>query len=115
MFGNEQAKRPICLMIQAMKSLHNRLAAITQPTSLGVKLEGCWNTQNLGNIEHQLATIQVPANSTVTADCARIEAMDTAGARVFQKLLQRLNKQNTAVKLDGLQPKFKKTARHHKC
>ena len=70
MFGNEQTKRPICLMIQAMKSLHNRLAAITQSTSLCFKLEGCWNAQNMDNIERQLAIIQVPANTNVTADCA---------------------------------------------
>ena len=95
-------------MILVMKPLPNRLAAITQPSSLGFKLEGCWNAQNMGNVERQILIIQVPARSTVTADCAKIEAMDTAGAWVMQKLLQRLNKQNTTVKLDGLQPIFKK-------
>ena len=91
-----------------MKSLPNRLAAITQPTSLGFKLEGCWNAQNMGSIERQLATIQVPANTNVTADCAEIKAMDTAGAWVLQKMLQRLSQQNTIVNLSGLQPIFKK-------
>ena len=91
-----------------MKSLHNRLAAIKQPTSLGFKLEGCWNAQNMGNIERQLATIQVPANTNVTADCAEIKAMDTAGGWVLQKMLQRLSQQNTIVNLSGLQPIFKK-------
>ena len=91
-----------------MKSLPNRLAAITQPTSLGFKLEGCWNAQNMGTIERQLAIIQVPANTNVTADCAEIKAMDTAGAWVLQKMLQRLSQQNTIVNLSGLQPIFKK-------
>ena len=94
-------------MIWGMKSSPNRLAAITQPTSLGFKLEGCWNAQNMGDAERQIAIIQAPANSTVIANCAKIEAMDTVGAWVLQKLLQRLNQQNTAVQLDGLQPKFK--------
>ena len=91
-----------------MKFLPNRLAAITQPTSLGLKLEGCWNAQNMRNIEHQLAIIQVPANTNVTADCAEIEAMDTVGAWVLQKMLQRFSQQNTIVNLNGLKPKFKK-------
>ena len=91
-----------------MKSLPNRLAAITQPTSLGFKLEGCWNAQNMGTIERQLAIIQLPANTNVIADCAEIKAMDTAGAWVLQKMLQRLSQQNTIVNLSGLQPIFKK-------
>ncbi len=91
-----------------MKSLPNRLAAITQPTSLGFKLEGCWNAQNMRNIERQLTIIQVPANTNVTADCAEIEAMDTVGAWVLQKMLQRFSQQNTIVNLNGLQLKFKK-------
>ena len=91
-----------------MKSLHNRLAAITQPTSLCFKLEGCWNAQNMDNIEHQLAIIQVPANTNVTADCAEIKAMDTAGAWVLQKMLQRFRQQNTTVNLNGLHHSFKK-------
>ena len=93
-------------MIWGMKSSLNRLAAITQQT-LGFKLEGCWNAQNMGDAERQIAIIQLPANTNLTADCAKIEAMDTVGAWVLQKLLLRLNKQNTAVQLDGLQPKFK--------
>lgn len=91
-----------------MKSLHNRLAAIKQPTSLGFKLEGCWNAQNMDNIERQLAIIQVPANTNVTADCAEIKAMDTAGAWVLQKMLQRFSQQNTTVNLNGLHHSFKK-------
>ena len=91
-----------------MKSLPNRLAAITQPTSLGFKLEGCWNAQNMGTIERQLALIQVPANTNVIADCAEIKAMDTAGAWVLQKMLQRFSQQNTTVNLNGLHHSFKK-------
>ena len=91
-----------------MKSLPNRLAAITQPTSLGFKLEGCWNAQNMGSIERQLATIQVPTNTNVTANCAEIKAMDTAGAWVLQKMLRRFSQQNTIVNLNGLKLKFKK-------
>ena len=91
-----------------MKPAPNRLAAITQPTSQGFILEGCWNAQNMGNIEHQIATVQVPANTNVTVNCAKIEAMDTAGAWLLQKLLLRLKQQNTVVNLVALLPIFKK-------
>ena len=95
-------------MISVMKPAPNRLAAITQPTSQGFILEGCWNAQNMGNIEHQIATVQVPANTNVTVNCAKIEAMDTAGAWLLQKLLLRLKQQNTVVNLVALLPIFKK-------
>ena len=78
-----------------MESLLNRPAAITQPTSLGLKLDGCWNAQNMGNIELQLATIKLSANTSLTANCHNINAMDSIGAMVLQKFLQRLKQQNS--------------------
>ena len=90
-----------------MKPLPNRVADITQPTSLGFKLEGDWNAINMGSIERQLAIIQAPANTNITTDCAEIQVMDTTGAWVLQKLIQRMSQQNTIVNLSGLQPIFK--------
>ena len=107
MYGIEQTLRPYCIMITDMKASPNRLAAITQPTSLGFKLEGYWNAQNMGSIERQLGLIQAPANANITADCAEIKVMDTTGAWVLQKLIQRMSQQNTIVNLSGLQPIFK--------
>ena len=95
-------------MILAMKPLPNHLAAIKQPTSQSFILDGCWNAQNMGTIERQLAIVQVPANTNITADCSKILAMDSAGAWLLQKLLQRLSQQNTNVNLNGLEPIFKK-------
>ena len=91
-----------------MESLLNRPAAITQPTSLSLVLDGCWNAQNMGNVELQLATIRHSANTSLTANCHSIIAMDSVGALVLQKFLQRLKLQNTSLKLDGLSPKFLK-------
>ena len=95
-------------MILAMKPLPNRLAAITQPASQSFMLEGCWNAQNMANIERQIASMQAPANTNITANCAKIEAMDTAGAWVLEKFIQRLKQQNTVVNLVDLQPILKK-------
>ena len=91
-----------------MKPVLNRLAAITQPTSQGFMLEGCWNAQNMGTIEQQIATIQVPTNASTTIQCSKILAMDTAGAWVLQKLVQRLKQQNNVVNLIGLMPNLQK-------
>ena len=95
-------------MILAMKPLPNRLAAITQPASQSLMLQGCWNAQNMANIERQIASMQAPANTNITANCAKIEAMDTAGAWVLEKFIQRLKQQNTVVNLVDLQPILKK-------
>jgi phospholipid/cholesterol/gamma-HCH transport system permease protein len=91
-----------------MKPVPNQPAIITQPTLQSFKLKGCWTALNMGTIEHQLAIIQVPANTNVVADCTKIQAMDTAGAWVLQKLLLRLNQQNTMVDLSSLDTKFRK-------
>ena len=41
-------------------------------------------------------------------DGARIEALDTAGAWVLQKLLRRLRDEGTTVKVRDLRPEFAK-------
>jgi phospholipid/cholesterol/gamma-HCH transport system permease protein len=50
--------------------------------------------------------VRVPAATEAIADGARIEALDTAGAWVLQKLLLRLRDEGTVVTLRGLRPEF---------
>lgn len=79
-------------------------AAIAQPTPQILAFSGCWTALGIGAIEPQLASVRVAA--TVVADGAQIEALDSAGAWVLQKLLLRLRKQGNAVSLNGLRPEF---------
>ena len=79
-------------------------AAITQPSPREIALSGTWTARTVGTIESQLASLRVASNEPVKADGAHIEALDTAGAWVLQKLLQRLRDQGSEVSLQGLRP-----------
>ena len=81
-------------------------AAITQPTAQALALSGCWTARGMGDIEAQLALVSVAAKAPVLADAAQIEALDTAGAWVLQKLLLRLRGDGAVVTLHGLRPEF---------
>ena len=90
-----------------MKPTQIQHAMIEQSTAMHLKLSGCWSAQNMNGVELQLESIHVKGNKNIVAECAEILAMDTAGALLLHKLLQRLNKQNTQVTLKDLDPAFK--------
>jgi phospholipid/cholesterol/gamma-HCH transport system permease protein len=90
-----------------MKPVPAETAGISQPTADGLVLSGFWTARGIGPIERQLDAIHLPARSNATADGAHIEALDTAGAWVLQKLLTRL-RGDGAVTLSGLRPRFQK-------
>jgi len=79
-------------------------ASITQPTPQVLALSGCWTARGIGGIGPQLASLHVAA--TATADAAGIEALDSAGAWLLQKLLRRLRYEGSVVSLEGLRPEF---------
>lgn len=57
-------------------------------------------------MEPLLDAVRTPAKTDIMVDGARIEALDTAGAWVLQKLLVRLKAEGTVVTLTGLRPGF---------
>ena len=71
-------------------------------------MSGCWTARGIGAIQHQLELVRVPAKAEVRADGTLIEALDTAGAWVLQKLLLRLRAEGIVVTLAGLRPEFAK-------
>ncbi len=84
------------------------LASIDQPTATELALAGRWTARGIGAIQEQLASLHAPAKNDVVADGAKIEALDTAGAWVLQKLLLRLGDEGIALKVEGLRPEFAK-------
>jgi phospholipid/cholesterol/gamma-HCH transport system permease protein len=64
----------------------------------------------IGAIAAQVESLNLGPNATsqASADGAQIEALDSAGAWVLQKLLQRLRDQGNPVSLRGLRPEFTK-------
>ncbi len=79
-------------------------AALTQPSPQDLALSGSWTARSIGALETQLAAIKPTGTTPLAADASRVEALDTAGAWVLHKLLQRLRDQGSEVALRGLPP-----------
>jgi phospholipid/cholesterol/gamma-HCH transport system permease protein len=91
-----------------MNPLSVALAAVAQPTPQELALSGSWTARGIGAIEPQLDKLSVSSRSEWVVDGTRIEALDTAGAWVLQKLLRRLHVEGTATQVRGLRPEFAK-------
>jgi len=83
-------------------------AAIAQPTPQSLTLSGCWNALGIGTLEQQLGSVRVTVKADAVADASQIEAFDTVGAWLLQKLLSRLRSDGSGVSLQGLRPEFAK-------
>ncbi len=89
-----------------MKPLSAAPAAITQPTPQDLALSGYWTARGMGTIEPHLDALSVSPKSEIVVDGTRIEALDTAGAWVLQKLLRRLRDEGIGVTLNGMRAEF---------
>ena len=83
-------------------------AAVAQPAPQELALSGSWTARGIGAIGAQLDVLSAPPRSEMVVDGARIEALDTAGAWVLQKLLRRLRDEGTTVQMRDLRPEFAK-------
>jgi len=79
-------------------------ASIVQSGPQKLALSGSWTALGLSAIEQQLRSLAVPPGTETLADGTGIEALDTAGAWVLQKLLLNLREQGVEVTLRGLRP-----------
>lgn len=91
-----------------MKPLSMAPATITQPLPHEIALTGCWIASGIVAIGPQLNTLSAPSKSKLVVNGAGIEALDTAGAWVMQKLLRRLRSEGTVVQVCGLRSEFAK-------
>jgi phospholipid/cholesterol/gamma-HCH transport system permease protein len=89
-----------------MKPMSAAPAAIAQLTPQDLALSGSWTARGIGAVQRQLESVRFASKAVVIADGARVEALDTAGAWVLQKLLLRLRGEGIDVTLRGLRPEF---------
>lgn len=92
-----------------MNSPSKTPASITQPTPDALVLSGAWTALGMGALgapELRFDAVSLPQNAEVVVDAAGVEALDTAGAWVLNKLLRRLRDQGAAVEVRGLAPEF---------
>ena len=67
-------------------------------------MSGTWTARGIGAIQAQLEGLSAPRGSELQIDGARIEALDTAGAWVVQKLFKRLRDQGITLQVRNLRP-----------
>ncbi|MCU6435006.1 MlaE family lipid ABC transporter permease subunit [Undibacterium sp. Jales W-56] len=91
-----------------MKPSSTDHAAIEQLSPQAIALSGLWTARGIGSLESKLDAFPAPSQSSVVVDGARIHALDTAGAWVLQKLLERLRKAARSVELRNVRPEFSK-------
>jgi phospholipid/cholesterol/gamma-HCH transport system permease protein len=91
-----------------MKPTLQASAAVTEPSPQTLAFSGRWTIRGIGAIEHRLEALRPGSNTVVVADASGIEALDSAGAWLLQRLLLRLRAQGVQTTLQGLRPDFSK-------
>lgn len=81
-------------------------ASMSRSNERELVLAGSWTARGMGRIDTELDAVSLAAGSALHIDAAQIEAFDTAGAWLVQKLLQRLRAQSAEVELGALRPEF---------
>jgi len=81
-------------------------AAIARTTPQELALSGSWTARGIGQIDAGFAALAASPGSAMVVDASGIDAFDTAGAWVMQKLLHRLRGESSTVDLRQLRPEF---------
>ncbi|HXE39794.1 MAG TPA: MlaE family lipid ABC transporter permease subunit [Azonexus sp.] len=81
-------------------------AAISRTTPQELALSGSWTARGIGQLATDLDALSAPSGSAWVIDASGIDAFDTAGAWVVQKLLHRLGGDSAGVELRQLRPEF---------
>lgn len=81
-------------------------AALSQSAAQQIDLSGSWTSLWIGALVQQIDAVHLATNAPVVADGSGIDALDTGGAWVLQKLLLRLTSEGASVTLHGLRPAF---------
>ncbi|PKO31831.1 MAG: hypothetical protein CVU34_16725 [Betaproteobacteria bacterium HGW-Betaproteobacteria-7] len=89
-----------------MSDLADGPASLAWNAQQQLQLAGSWTARGLGRIDRQLDALAQPAGAPLVIDASEIEAVDTAGAWVIHKLLQRLGSEAAGVELRALRPEF---------
>ena len=82
------------------------LAAITQSPDQALTLSGSWTARGMQGIAQAIADLSLPPGARAQVDGAGIDAFDSAGAWVLQKLLLRASGTPTAAPVTGLRTEF---------
>jgi len=91
-----------------MKHCSDPRACATQTSPHTLTLGGAWTARGLGGIAGQLDALQADRGTPLQVDASAIEQLDTAGAWVLHKLLNRLRAPGVEASIQGLNPDFER-------
>lgn len=83
-------------------------AEIARTTPQELVVSGAWTAYGIGQIEAQLQALSAPSGSTLVIDASRIEAFDSVGAWIMEKLRRRLGEESVGIEIQQLRPEFAK-------
>lgn len=81
-------------------------AAISRTTPQELALSGSWTAHGIGHVATELDALAAPSGTAMVIDASRIEAFDTAGAWIVQKLQRRLGGAAGGIEVRALRPEF---------
>ena len=76
--------------------------------SAGARLRcaGAWVVQGIAQLERRLEGLPLTGKGNVVIDGSAISALDTSGAWLLQRLIQKLEQRGRSVEINGLRPEF---------
>jgi phospholipid/cholesterol/gamma-HCH transport system permease protein len=66
--------------------------------------QGDWSLRYLSSLERQIASLSIQPRPTIVCDASAIQAMDTAGAWLLRRTLERLQQKGCGIDVIGLAP-----------
>ena len=107
MISGLSAHAPLPDRRPAMACVAATPAAIAS-TPEGFALSGCWTSFAISPLDRQLDALPIAGQKNVVIDGARVEALDTVGVWVLQRLLKRVRDQGSTAELREWRPEFEK-------
>lgn len=80
----------------------------SQPVTVTVRCAGAWVMKEAAQLEQQLEAIAWPAIGTILIDGSQISALDTSGAWLLHRTINKINKLKLNITINGLRPEFNK-------
>lgn len=83
-------------------SIHRQSPTLICDTGSGrLTLAGCWTTDAIADVECHLADLAWPSGRAATVDASAVDELDTGGAWLIGRILDRLERQSPAPALTG--------------
>jgi phospholipid/cholesterol/gamma-HCH transport system permease protein len=73
-----------------------------------LEVSGRWDVAGIGALERAVARLAWPRSGAVRLDLTKLEALDTAGAWLLRRVIQRLDADGLTVELAGLQDEHRR-------